>query len=806
MSGGSSHMQATITATCTLIGVGLAAYWSVKLQRYALRMYRLNTKLAQYRDLLVPGRQQLTAIKNHFRDQMEAGLAKDAPLDFQHMLMLPTFVTKLPTGMETGSVYAIDLGGTNFRVSHVEFSSERSKVLRQETQEVAIPLQKYTGTGTALFDFLAVTLKEFMDEHGGSSAPNGGDPVVGFCFSFALNQTALNEGKLLTWTKGFTCTGVVGEDPVALLSQALVRAGRPCRIAAVINDTVGVLAAHRYLEPSTAIGIIVGTGTNACYVESVQQLSKWTPPKDTAPNAQTLVNMEWGCFDSPALPRCPEDADLDTASTEPGANLFEKLISGLYMGEVARRILFRMAANDMLFGDHISDQDARAVLMALAEPGILTTAHLAEIVQDDDRSLASTGCVLERVLAMPHRLAPYSIRSAVRSVCESVALRSATLVACSLDAILSHKGWGLGQGQVTLAFDGGVYDKFERYRDMVASVLRQLLGEAAFGEVRLELSKGGSCLGAAVLAAAAVAPVSTWGQHLAYSASGTSVPRPVSPAMPASTTTAAAVPRPVTLAAAVTATAAPVAALTPVAAAAPPVVPLTAALAAAGAATSPGEVAAAAAAPSAPAPAPVSEATVAPLTAALAAAVAAVPPSPEVVTVEAFEAPACTVGKDVPTYTASPPPPLAAVTPSLPAVANGVTAAQKVDEVEKAHGLGAVEQEAKGLGVAAPHKVMATDIPRASARPTPDLSDVSVNAASSALPADLSDASVSAAADVPECASSKAARVESSPEAPPAASNNGNARSSLEAKLPTASASPNGTPSGALKRKKKSKK
>jgi hypothetical protein len=37
-------------------------------------------------------------------------------------------------------------------------------------------------------------------------------------------------GKLITWTKGFTCEGVVGKDPVQLLEQALKRAGRPCRV------------------------------------------------------------------------------------------------------------------------------------------------------------------------------------------------------------------------------------------------------------------------------------------------------------------------------------------------------------------------------------------------------------------------------------------------------------------------------------------------------------------------------------------------------------------------------------------------
>ncbi len=42
----------------------------------------------------------------------------------------------------------------------------------------------------------------------------------------------LPAGKLITWTKGFTCEGVIGKDPVQLLEQALKRAGRPCRVGA----------------------------------------------------------------------------------------------------------------------------------------------------------------------------------------------------------------------------------------------------------------------------------------------------------------------------------------------------------------------------------------------------------------------------------------------------------------------------------------------------------------------------------------------------------------------------------------------
>ena len=48
-------------------------------------------------------------------------------------------------------------------------------------------------------------------------------PVVGFCFSFPVEQTSVSSGKLLRWTKGYTNPGAVGSDPAKLLTDAFRR-------------------------------------------------------------------------------------------------------------------------------------------------------------------------------------------------------------------------------------------------------------------------------------------------------------------------------------------------------------------------------------------------------------------------------------------------------------------------------------------------------------------------------------------------------------------------------------------------------
>lgn len=55
-----------------------------------------------------------------------------------------------------------------------------------------------------------------------------------------------------------------------------------------VNDTVGTLAGGRYWNNDVMIAVILGTGTNACYVERVENISKWVGAK---PKAGQMVSM-----------------------------------------------------------------------------------------------------------------------------------------------------------------------------------------------------------------------------------------------------------------------------------------------------------------------------------------------------------------------------------------------------------------------------------------------------------------------------------------------------------------------------------
>jgi len=163
-------------------------------------------------DMLELNATKLHAIKDEMLLQMKQGLSgtQESP-----MLMLPTHLSKLPSGAETGSYLALDLGGTNFRVLKVTLHGKGKFDVVNSKHKVDQKLME--GPGEDLFRFFAQKVKEMVPEAVGAATAL----PLGFTFSFPVLQTSINVGKLVRWTKGFTCTGVEGEDVVALLQKAL---------------------------------------------------------------------------------------------------------------------------------------------------------------------------------------------------------------------------------------------------------------------------------------------------------------------------------------------------------------------------------------------------------------------------------------------------------------------------------------------------------------------------------------------------------------------------------------------------------
>uniref|UniRef100_A0A0M3IUH1 Phosphotransferase n=1 Tax=Ascaris lumbricoides TaxID=6252 RepID=A0A0M3IUH1_ASCLU len=323
--------------------------------------------------------------------------------------MLPSYLRSGPNGTEEGDFLALDLGGTNFRVLLVRLDGKDAKM---EGRIFRLPEHIIKGTGTGLFDHIAECLAKFMADM--KLTCSGRKLPLGFTFSFPCAQEGLTKARLISWTKGFSASGVESEDVVKLLREACQRRQDvDIDVVAILNDTVGSLMSCAFEDNSCAIGVIVGTGTNACYFEKIKRchkLDKCTIEDDPF-HDEMIINTEWGAFGDNGelefirtsfdaivdegsvnpgkqlqkIKRCHKldkctieddpfhdemiintewgafgdngelefirtsfDAIVDEGSVNPGKQL-QKMISGMYMGELVRVMLVHLADHGVLF-------------------------------------------------------------------------------------------------------------------------------------------------------------------------------------------------------------------------------------------------------------------------------------------------------------------------------------------------------------------------------------------------------------------------------------------------------------------------
>ncbi|KAL5565814.1 hypothetical protein UlMin_028978 [Ulmus minor] len=430
--------------------------------------------------------------------EMHAGLASEGG---SKLKMLLTYIDNLPNGSEKETYYALDLGGTNFRVLRVQLGGRRSSILSNNVERQPIPQDLMTGTGEDLFDFIASSLKEFVDrEEDGPKTSLDRRRDLGFTFSFPVKQTSVSSGILIKWTKGFSIADMVGREVVGCLEEAMARQGLNMKVAALVNDTVGTLAVGHYHDPDTVAAVIIGTGTNACYLERTDAIIKCQGLPTTTGNM--VVNMEWGNFWTSHLPRTAYDIDLDADSPNPNDQGFEKMISGMYLGDIVRRVILRISQESDIFGP-VSDR--------LFVPFILRTPLMAAMHEDDSPELTTVGRILRDELEIPD--VPLKVRKLVVKVCDVITRRAARLAAAGIAGILKKIGRD-GSGGITggrrsdskmkrtvVAIEGSLYTSYTMFREYLQEALAEILGEEVSQHVVLKVTEDGSGIGAALLAA-----------------------------------------------------------------------------------------------------------------------------------------------------------------------------------------------------------------------------------------------------------------------------------------------------------------
>ncbi|MFA5156535.1 MAG: hypothetical protein WC532_04010 [Candidatus Omnitrophota bacterium] len=422
-----------------------------------------------YRDFSL-GPARIERFISQMHAEMDAGLAgRKSSLE-----MLPAFVD-IPSGKEKGRFIALDLGGTNFRLLELRLKGN-GRIKKLKEKKFILKDSYIKGNGEELFDFFAGCIKDFS----GSASCD-----IGFTFSFPVRQKAVASGILLYWTKGFSATGVVGKDVVAMLNEALAQKGLTgIKVSALVNDTVGTLVSRAYQDHSCDTSVILGTGTNACYREKFSRIAKWKGAGTKS--GYMLVNTEWGNFNKVDV--TVYDRMLDNASENPGYHLLEKMISGMYLGELVRLVMLDTAKQGILFCGKMP-----AVLRSRRS---FKTENMSCIAADQTASLVKTEALLRKLGVIG---SSYADRRQIKEICNLIASRSALLSAAALAAIILKVDPRVLRKH-TVAVDGTVYEKYPGFAKKIRVGLGQILGNKA-KKIKIALTKDGSGTGAAIIAA-----------------------------------------------------------------------------------------------------------------------------------------------------------------------------------------------------------------------------------------------------------------------------------------------------------------
>eukprot|EP00796_Vickermania_ingenoplastis_P012436 gene12436-biopygen9141 len=389
--------------------------------------------------------------------------------------MLPSFVYKSNPSTSSGVFYALDLGGTNFRVLRVAL--RRGRVEERVDVKVQVPHRARTGDQSDLFGFMARHVRRLMEEHAPEDLQRR--ISIGFTFSFPCERTAINKGLLVAFGKNFTTKNVVGHDVVELLQLALHREALQAVVVALCNDTVGTLVAKYFEDENCQVGVIIGTGCNVSYFERSDAVTKRPDVAAHGASVWTAIDVNAGPFDfggKLVLPVTGFDLEMDASVTTTRGICLEKLVSGMYLGEIARQVLLKLAQIGCLPAD---------LATGLSKPWGFETRYMGMVCADQIPGLQFTRNLVKQVTGVD--LQDAEDLHLFREVCRMVRNRSAQLssVVTSAPILKNHT-----QGLASVAVDGSVYEKTPSFQRLYQESITRLLGKES--NVRVSLQKDGS--------------------------------------------------------------------------------------------------------------------------------------------------------------------------------------------------------------------------------------------------------------------------------------------------------------------------
>ena len=251
--------------------------------------------------------------------------------------MIKTFCLPPEQKVVDKRVIVIDAGGTNFRSCLVTFDGDGTASI-SEMEKTKMPGVEKELSKKDFFAQFAANLEHLKNKA----------DCIGFCFSYPMEITEDGDGILLGFSKEVKAPEVVGSKiGECLKAELLSRGWNKINKIPLLNDTVAALLAGHAIAPagknySSYIGLILGTGLNAAYIQPETDLMK-----------KQIVVCESG--KTRAVTRSDFDVAFDKTTVTPGTFYMEKSCSGAYLGPVSLLVI-KGAADDGLFSKPFAEK------------------------------------------------------------------------------------------------------------------------------------------------------------------------------------------------------------------------------------------------------------------------------------------------------------------------------------------------------------------------------------------------------------------------------------------------------------------
>ena len=254
--------------------------------------------------------------------------------------MIPSYITPVTRPPAGKTVLALDAGGTNLRVSLVNFS-ESGEAAAHGTSKTPMPGTNGHVSARQFFDAIADAALPLLN-----SAKIEG---IGFTFSYPMEITSDADGILLKFSKEVDAPDVIGKAIGKGLRESLAAKGLEYNGPIVmLNDTVAtLLSGLASISPDgeavradndfgadggPVVGFILGTGFNTAYCETCIPKINFN-----SPSSPQIVVCETGSFNV----RCRGQLDMEYDSTtkNPDGYYLEKATAGAYLGPLTLHVL-----------------------------------------------------------------------------------------------------------------------------------------------------------------------------------------------------------------------------------------------------------------------------------------------------------------------------------------------------------------------------------------------------------------------------------------------------------------------------------